>query len=515
MRPPRRLRGKQPPAASVPSARRRLTTKQAPPDRSSLFRAAVLAQAHALECADDSLEPLGPKVRRNHVHYTHVRTRNPSHRQPESFTRAEFYDHMERCYRMAYPEPHSLTGSILMFGGVAKERHARAFGTHLRDEHHHCITYCSMQHYWEKVVRISRERFHVYLNAVAHTGYTEMWQYLKAPSSKKPLHELDAEMYLSALHPRGEALAELLALGAQSRACRTGGQSVLGRGHGGRNKRARVESVFDLVRTHDIQSAEDFEAFASKEAAAGRLAAAEMYTRAGHTLPRMIRNARRVIDAADLAAERAMTLMDKLRRASAQLTCECDGTWSAGAAHILLRNSIDKHVFATAMLRAFQLGAKRGVNIGLVGKAGSGKSTLIEPLEKVFTTAGKPQQNSSFPLSNAAQCDILLWQDYKHHEPTVSFTDLLSFLVGESVDVRVPGEKNVKVRNVAPMIYSGRAPLSSSFSEPAARMEYDEMMMERFTTFRFTQPIDKHARRPDHPQCGKCCADFYLSNGAP
>ena len=60
MRPPRRLRGKQPAPGSAPSTRRRLTSKQAPPDRSTLFRAAVLAQAHALECADDTLQPLGP-----------------------------------------------------------------------------------------------------------------------------------------------------------------------------------------------------------------------------------------------------------------------------------------------------------------------------------------------------------------------------------------------------------------------------------------------------------------------
>ena len=71
------------------------------------------------------------------------------------------------------------------------------------------------------------------------------------------------------------------------------------------------------------------------------------------------------------------------------------------------------------------------------------------------------------------------------------------------------------MRNVAPMIYSGRAPLPSSFSEPSERLEYDEMMMERFTTFRFTHPIDKHTWRPDCAQCGKCCAHFYLLNGAP
>ena len=43
---------------------------------------------------------------------------------------------------------------------------------------------------------MSRENFQVYHNAVAHTGYKEMWQYLKEPTPKKPLHELGGEMVL-------------------------------------------------------------------------------------------------------------------------------------------------------------------------------------------------------------------------------------------------------------------------------------------------------------------------------
>ena len=129
MAPRRRLTRKQPAARSPhvgagvgPDPPRRLRGKQPPADRSSLFRAAVHAQAHALECADDILQPLGPKVRRNHVHCTHVRTRDPSHRQPESFTRKAFYEHMETCYRLAYPDSDSLAGSILMFGVSSSTR---------------------------------------------------------------------------------------------------------------------------------------------------------------------------------------------------------------------------------------------------------------------------------------------------------------------------------------------------------------------------------------------------------
>ena len=106
-----------------------------------------------------------------------------------------------------------------MFGSVAKERHAQAWAHAHRDEHHHCPVYCSVQHYWCKVARISRDRFGVQLNAVAHSGYTEMRRYIREPSRKKPLSELDAEVYLSPLHPRGSELTQLLAEGEQSLAC--------------------------------------------------------------------------------------------------------------------------------------------------------------------------------------------------------------------------------------------------------------------------------------------------------
>ena len=62
------------------------------------------------------LRHLEQDCRRQHVHWTHARTTDPNDRQPESFTRAEFWKHMERVYRDIYPEPANKTGSILMFG---------------------------------------------------------------------------------------------------------------------------------------------------------------------------------------------------------------------------------------------------------------------------------------------------------------------------------------------------------------------------------------------------------------
>ena len=67
---------------------------------------------------------LSEDARRKHVHWVHVRTHDENHKQPDSFIRQGFWEHMCRVYKDAYPETaNQETNSILMFGLVAKERH--------------------------------------------------------------------------------------------------------------------------------------------------------------------------------------------------------------------------------------------------------------------------------------------------------------------------------------------------------------------------------------------------------
>ena len=81
----------------------RLTRKQPPPpdyvgpvaQRQLIADAALVAEAWA------EITSLSEDKQRHHVHYTHVRTTDAADRQPESFTRKEFYEHLERCYAEA------------------------------------------------------------------------------------------------------------------------------------------------------------------------------------------------------------------------------------------------------------------------------------------------------------------------------------------------------------------------------------------------------------------------------
>ena len=77
--------------------------------------------------ADIEVDTLDENAQRTNVHYTHVRTANPKHRQPESMSREDFYKHIEQCYKEAYPVEGSESASILQFGMVAEEE-PRHFG---------------------------------------------------------------------------------------------------------------------------------------------------------------------------------------------------------------------------------------------------------------------------------------------------------------------------------------------------------------------------------------------------
>ena len=42
-------------------------------------------------------------VKRKHVHYTHIRTNDPSHVQPSAFSREGFFLYLKKLYEEVYP----------------------------------------------------------------------------------------------------------------------------------------------------------------------------------------------------------------------------------------------------------------------------------------------------------------------------------------------------------------------------------------------------------------------------
>ena len=117
--------------------------KTANPELAARQRAAAAGESAVAAEAWADLVGLDGDPRRKHIHWTHVRTSNLADRQPESFTRQGFFEHLRTVYEDVYPEPANPSGSILLFGAVAKERHAQSKDEECRAEHHHAQVFCS------------------------------------------------------------------------------------------------------------------------------------------------------------------------------------------------------------------------------------------------------------------------------------------------------------------------------------------------------------------------------------
>ena len=482
---------------------RRLRGKQPPPDGGlgAICDLAITAESWR------EIAWLADDAQRQHMHYVHVRTHSETDVQPHELTRVEFYRHIEKVYKEEYPEPaNKHSGSIALFGMVVKEWHAESADTCLRDEHHHCAVFTSKRHFWKKIARRSYETYRVKLHAAAHEGYATMYRYLTQASPKKPMSEIDAQRWFSEMHPQGDKLRRLLEAGATHE-----------RAFQGRKRRADgaaeehvSRNVYQVIKANGLRSAEAFQAHACAEESKGRGKLAEFCTKNGHKLQAMVDQAWAVVSAPERLAWNALTLVEKLAKQAGALPCECAGAWAPGALAILERNEIPASAFTGAVRRALEVGARREVNVACVGAGGCGKSALLEPFEKIFRCFPKPQAGSTFSLTGITEYDIVLWQDYDHNEKTVSFTDLLSVFAGESFGCREPGRKNEKMKNTAPLFYSGHSRMRCGKQCMKVRDSLNGMMDERFTIFEFTNPIPKSLRKVEWPHCGRCAAAFYL-----
>ena len=488
-------------AASSPAAQ--------PPGRDA-------AESAIADEAWSELTALGDDARRKHVHWVHVRTHNPTHRQPESMTRREFWDHLQYVYEKVYPEAANETKSILLFGLVAKEWHAESSKEELRSEHHHAACYTAKQHYWKPVAAYSVRHCHIAMHAACHDGYSSMYEYLRKPSAKKPMSELDAEPFLSDRHPRGNQLRRLLELGARGLQAREG-RRRLSPSAGAEDpepKRVRAGDIFHIVKEHGFRSALALQAHAEAVAGRGDLTLATFCTTMGTLrLQEHLNAAWAVVDAPQKIAAPA-TRIDKLKACARDVPCTCGGVWKPGAARVLNNNAENIPRFGRDVCRALALGARRGVNMAVVGEPGSGKSMIFKPLDDIYKTMAPPESGSSFPLSALLDAEVLLWQDFEFEASTIQFSDLLRLLVGEKIGIRLPGSQNVPFKNSSPLFYTSNQKIAT-FRMPAANaMKKNQAMDERFAVRVWSRSLPLAERQADFPTCAPCFANFMLDSDA-
>lgn len=524
----RRLRKKSTVAADPVRVKRRISkkSKTAVYDRVkrriskkssvSKFDGVLLPDPLALDAVSDEgwseMTSLLPDARRKHMHWVLVRTKDPSHKQPHTFTRQTFWEHLVKVYKEVYPEAANATLSILLFGLVAREYHKEAKEMELRDVHFHAATYSTSQHRWKQIAKLSLEKYSVKLHAACHDGYTSMYEYLKVPTEKKPITELDGDAWASPLHPRGDMLKRLLAAGQRSSRALQGRTARRGAQGGDGEQRFRVVDIFSLVRESGIKQALVLQAKAEEMAKGGDDALAKFCTSHGSLRLQEHLNAAWAVLDAPKKLQPPPSRIDKLSTHAREGACVCGGVWKGGAALVLRNNHEDLNLFGRDVCRALLVGARRGVNMGLVGVPGSGKSMMFQPLESIYETMAPPEAGSTFPLASLVKAEVCLWQEFEYDAKTIHVTDLLRLLVGERIAVRVPGEVNIPLNNKAPIFFSSMEPVEVKSGAQKARDAKNKAIEERFNIRTWKNPLPLTVRVPDFPHCGKCFAVFMLEN---
>ena len=266
-----------------------------------------------------------------------------------------------------------------------------------------------------------------------------------------------------------------------------------------------------MLERFRLQTILEVQGLAEADAAKGDFSLAEFCTSVGEDrLSEILKSALAIRGAPRELKLRSSTRMDLLRSAATEKVCQCGGIWIKGVLDILTHQGEDVGKFCQDVCRALEVGARRGTNMAIIGEPGCGKSVVFESMDLIFKAMGKPDAKSTFPLAGVLAAHVLVWQDYKHKDSIILFEDLLSLIVGERMEIRVPHRANVSHRNTAPMFFSSNSMLAVRRDDPADMQRLNTAITERFRLRVWTKPIPHAARMENFPRCGKCCANFLL-----
>ena len=499
----RRITGKQPPSGTVPQA-------------------ALAAELVAV----DGLAALPGDARRQHVHWTMVATRSQVDVQPSTLSREAFWKHLLRCYQECYPVAESPTGCILQFGLIAAEKHRNVAKWADRCRHFHAACFTSAKHYWRKVRRVSAEKYHIQLNAVAHDCYSTMYAYLRRATKRKPLYELDAQPYHSPGHPQGDALKALLEAGdtyAQLRGRKRLAAEAVGPVP---PLRSPFGVFFQWVinnKCHGAKGAVRVERDAVQEVRQGRPQLLEFVRKNSSGLVDLVQYCWSLNSAEERLERMELSRVDILLKAATGSASACANAGQCVDMYqsILAYQGIDAVGFRHSLYETFLHGRRKGNSMMLVGGKDTGKTTITQPAATIFKTMGTPQSDSFCPLQDARGFELYLWHDFRYNpghpkkdEQGLRLDEGTWNKLFEGLPTQIGVAKSNSAR--ADFVFEENAPFI--FTGPFKLVAYrhgwpDEKETEqlscRLKYWEFSRPAPENRDRSFRP-CGRCWARWVL-----
>lgn len=110
----------------------------------------------------------------------------------------------------------------------------------------------------------------------------------------------------------------------------------------------------------------------------------------------------------------------------------CNGLWLQLAKEVLENNGIILKSFQQAVINLLTKGRGKYRNIMIIGPANCGKTFILNPITKIFTTFSNPA-SSSFAWVDAEKAECLFLNDFRWSQAIIPWHDLLLLLEGQLV----------------------------------------------------------------------------------
>lgn len=338
-------------------------------------------------------------------------------------------------------------------------------------------------------------------DAIESEGHPDLWNSKKEPKTT----EATKTRRLRAKKARHDTCDDMLE-------DEDGGE---GEQRGKKRKRLTAFEMSEIIVEKGIRSREDLELliFAKEQKDEGKKDIAEfIVNRGSKVVAEILDTAWEMECAKEKRLRREKSRMQLLHEAREGSCVEgCNGVWLQLAKELLENNGIIRSSFQQAVINLLTKGRGKYRNVMIIGPANCGKTFIINPITKIFSTFSNPA-SSTFAWVDAEKAECLFLNDFRWSQAIIPWHDLLLLLEGQLVHLPAPKThyaKDICFANDTPIFATGKNPICFVKNGCIDDRE-TEMMSVRWKIFRFNWQIFE-TRQTEMESCCKCFADLILS----
>lgn len=426
-----------------------------------------------------------------------------------------------------FPTRRSFADAVLVsFSGVppsiqqwccSQEEHQSSGGKH----YHMAIKFNRNQRWLSSKRYLSKHNgISVHFSAV-HDNYYSAWKYTTKQDKEALESEGHPDLSNTANCPKTSQATKKRRLRAKSVANYTrdmlegecGDEDEDNGEEGKKRKRLTAFELSEIIVEKNIRSREELLIFAKEQKDEGKKDIAEfIVNRGSKVVADVINTAWEMESAKERRARREKSRIELLNEAREGSCVEgCNGLWLQLAKEVLDNNGVILRSFQQAVLNLLTKGRGKYRNIMIIGPANCGKTFILNPITKIFTTFSNPA-SSSFAWVDAEKAECLFLNDFRWSQAIIPWHDLLVLLEGQLVHLPAP-----KTHYAKDICFAGDTPIFATAKNPICYVKNGciddretEMMAVRWKIFRFNCQI-LEAQQKELDSCSRCFADLILS----